>query len=317
MNKTYLKTLRFPQKDFDLIKEGAICFGITAILVLGAACIFGAPYRPAVTNQQIAKTDPILFEQSVLSDLNGQGSMSGYGPPYNHGTGSVQSLAGFHPQTWWGTPYKLNTAQDDVITPLTMLATASNNSDLRDAMQTYESASSAAQTTWDNNFAAALSKATVKNGNVDLASGNYGPVATMMNSELSLANSGLLSGALDNETNSGLYRWNVQNDLLFLQDQALPNIAQNLNMQGNQWGINHDEAAYPGPWWLTPYTFLYQVPPWSTSSAADEMAAYTIGFLFVLLTLLPWVPGLNKLPRLIPIYKLIWRDWYKIFRSND
>lgn len=316
MNKTYKETLKYPQKDFDLLKEATIGIGLTAVLVLGAAAIFGAPYRPAVTNQQVAKSSPIVIMQTAMGDLDGQGSIASYGPPYNNGTGNVQSIAGFHPGTYWGTPYQINTAKDDVITPLTMLATASKNTTLSNALKQYHEASGTQQQKWDQNFANALNKATVRGTNVEIPSGNYGPVETMMTSELNLASSGLLSGALDRETNKGVYTWNGQNDLLFLQGTALHNIAGQLNMKGEQWGINHDEASYPGPWWLTPYTFLYQIPPWSTSSAGDEMAAYSMAILFGILLFVPWIPGLNKLPKKLGLYKLIWRDWYRRNKTN-
>ena len=281
---------------------------------MGSTLVFGAPYVPAVTNQQIANQNPVLVEQTALGDLDGSGSIATYGPPYNNGLGNpqnVQSIAGFHPQTWWGTPYEVQTANADVISPLSMLAKADNNSQLLNALSTYQKASNSQKEKWDSNLSKALSKATASDGQVILPPGQYGPVALMMKDELSLAKSGLFSGALNRETNQGVYRWNVQNDLLFLQGKTLHSIAGNMNMKGEQWGINHDEAAYPGPWWLTPYTFLYQVSPWSTSSAGDEMAAYTIAILFLILTFVPWIPGLNKLPRLLPMYKIIWRDWYR------
>lgn len=313
--------MAFPQKDFDLIKEGTLSLVMVTVLVVAAAAVFGAPFRPAVTNQSIANQNPVLIEQTALGDLDGSGDMASYGPPYNNGwkgnAQSVQSIGSFAPQTWWGTPYALNTAQDDVLTPLSMLAKAGNNQALTQALQTYESASPTLQQQWDQNLATGLSKATVVNNVPVLPQGNYGPVSLMMQDELLMAKSGLLSGALTRETNGGVYRWNVQNNLLFLQGQALHQIAGQINMKGEQWGINHDELAYPGPWWLTPYTFLYQVPPWSTSSAGDQMAAYTVGFLFLLLIFLPWIPGLNRLPRWLPLYKLIWRDWYKRGLKED
>ncbi|QSO47159.1 hypothetical protein [Alicyclobacillus mengziensis] len=313
MNKAYQETLKYPQKDFDLIKEATIGITVTAVLVLGAAAIFGAPYRPAVTNQQIAQTQPITIMQTALGDLDGQGEMAQYGPPYNNGSGHTQSILGFHPGTFWGTPYQLNTAKADVLTPLSMLAKASNNPTLANDLTQYNNASASQKQTWDENLSNALNKATVQNGQVVVPSGNYGPVESMMNYELSLASSGLFSGALNRETNQGVYRWNVQNDLLFLQGSALHKVAGQLDMKGEQWGINHDEASYPGPWWLTPYTFLYQIPPYSTSAAGDEGAAFTMGFLFLILLLVPFIPGLNKLPKVLPVYKWIWRDWY---RSN-
>lgn len=315
-------TLQFPQKEFDMVKEGTVSLVIAGVLIVGVAAFFGAPYRPAVTNQQIASTKPILLEQTALGDLDGTGEMSHYGPPYNHGfhgeaPQNVQSILGYHPQTFWGTPYPVNTATDDVLNPLRMLATASNNAALSGAVATFQAAPFATQQTWAMNYANALKKAAVVNGRVVVPSGNYGPVQTMMTAELSFAKSGLLSGALDRESNPGtIYRYNIQDDLLFLQGKALHQIAHGIDMKGGQWGINHDEQPYPGPWWLTPYTFLYQIPPGSTAPWGDEFVAYTIAFLFVLLTLLPWIPGLNKLPRALPVHRLIWRDWYRRLETN-
>ncbi|MCI0184683.1 hypothetical protein [Sulfoacidibacillus ferrooxidans] len=314
-------TLRFPQKDFDMVKEGIVSLGIVGVAVVIVAAIFGAPYRPAITNQEIANQKPILVMQTAMGDLDGQGEMAAYGPPYNNGwhgvAQNIQSIGPFSPQTWWGTPYHLYTPNADVITPLTMLATASNNTALQAAIQTYNAASYTQQQAWDNNFTNALNKATVQNGQVVVPSGQYGPVQLMMNDELALAKSGLLSGALDRETNNGVYRWNIQNDLLFLQGPALHQYAKTIDMRGEQWGINHDEQAYPGPWWLTPYTFLYQVPPGSTSPSGDEIVAYTIAVLFGLLVLLPFIPGLNKLPRVLPVHRAIWRDWYKRLETTN
>ena len=36
-----------------------------------------------------------------------------------------------------------------------------------------------------------------------------------------------------------------------------------------------------------------------------------IGVLTLLVILLPFIPGLRSIPRLIPVHKLIWRDYYK------
>lgn len=47
------------------------------------------------------------------------------------------------------------------------------------------------------------------------------------------------------------------------------------------------------------------------------MAAYTAAILFGLLVFLPWIPGLNKLPRLLPLHRVIWRDWYKRLEAEN
>lgn len=98
-----------------------------------------------------------------------------------------------------------------------MLSSASDNGNLKRALITYVTASSTQQQSWNKNYNQALTKATVIHHRVIVPPGTYGPVAVMMNDELRMAKSGLLSGALDRETNNGVYRWNVQNDLLFLQ----------------------------------------------------------------------------------------------------
>ncbi len=315
MNKVRRDPNSFPQKDFDLIKEGTVSLVIVIVLVVVVSLIWKAPYSPAITNQQIANSNPILFEQTALNDLDGQSAMASYGPPYNNGwKGNItaaQSIGPLDPEAWWGTPYQVIPYSADVMKPLQMLATASGNTSLKQALSTYISASPAQQQSWDQNYNNALAKAKVENGKIVVPFGSYGPVALMMKDEMTMGKSGLLSGALNRETNQGVYRWNVQNDLLFLQGAPLEQIAKSRDILGGQWGINHDEVADPGPWWLTPYTFLYQIPPYNTSSAGDEMAAYTVGILFLLLVLLPFIPGLNKLPKVLPLYKVIWRDWYK------
>ncbi len=321
MNWPYPDERRFPIKDFDLIKEGTVSLLLLMVVILVIAAFAGAPYRPTVTNKDIALNNPVFFAQTALGYLDGSDSIASYGPPYNHGwqgqTTGVQSIAEFHPQTWWGVPYPVQPVQDFILTPLSSLATASHNSILKDAVQVYQTSPYSQQMRWNANYKKALSTAKVVGHQLYIIPGDYGPVDYLMQSELAMAQSGLLSGVLNSETNQGVYRWNVQNDLLFLQGKPLHDKAKNLNMLGEQWGINHDERAYPGPWWLTPYTFLYQVPPWSVSPAGDLMAAYTVAILFLLLMFLPWIPGLNRLPRILPLYKLIWRGWYRYRKEHD
>ncbi len=306
---------RSDMKDFDLIKEGFVSLLIMVILILVVAAFAKAPYRPSVTNRQVATSDPVLFTNTTLGYLDGTEAIASYGPPYNNGfqgqQGGVQSLGSFAPQTWWGIPYPINTTQDFVLRPLSQVAQASQNQTLAAALSAYQSTPVTQQIAWVSTYRNALSHATVVSGQVVVPPGNYGPLAVIIPAQLRLAQSGLLSGTLNQETNQGPYRWNVQNDLLYIQGDALHNAAQSINMLGEQWGINHDEQAYPGPWWLTPYTFLYQVPPWSTSPVGDMLAAYTVAVLVIILIFVPWIPGLNRLPRVLPVYRLIWRDWYK------
>ena len=68
---------------------------------------------------------------------------------------------------------------------------------------------------------------------------------------------------------------------------------------------------YLGQPWLWLYTFWYQVPPFSTSDNADALVWGLMMLLSLALLLIPFIPGLRDIPKLIPIHRLVWRDWYR------
>ena len=73
----------------------------------------------------------------------------------------------------------------------------------------------------------------------------------------------------------------------------------------------NETGSFPGQPWLWLYTMWYQVKPFSTSGNADSlvwglMMVLTLGFVFI-----PFIPGLRSIPRWIPVYKLVWRDYYR------
>jgi hypothetical protein len=59
--------------------------------------------------------------------------------------------------------------------------------------------------------------------------------------------------------------------------------------------------------WL--YTLWYQVPGFDNSANVDLIAVYLTGAATILLLAIPFLPGLRDIPRLIPVHRLIWRDW--------
>ena len=48
----------------------------------------------------------------------------------------------------------------------------------------------------------------------------------------------------------------------------------------------------------------------STSPSADIQAIAIITIIFLILVFVPFIPVLNRLPRWLGIYRLVWRDWY-------
>ncbi|AUW93112.1 MAG: cytochrome B6 [Sulfobacillus thermotolerans] len=299
---------RYVPEDFMKHLMGTL--GIVTILVLVLSALFGVPEKPPLTIQKYATQNPVTFEQVSLRALDGQGSIANYGPPYNNGTGNVESIL----QKWTGIIHPVNAAQDFILKPLTMAATL--NPSIKPALTQFESASPALQTLWEQNYTKALDHARVVNGQVVVPKGVYGPVASLMNATLRLGKSGLMSGALIRNPNV-VNRFDNQNYLLFLQGQPLQTAAAPLQLGGTQWGIIHSAIpGYPAAWWMTIPTWIYQWPFVANSSASDAIAL-SIGFLFWLaLAFTPWIPGWNQVPRYLGLYKLVWKDYYRTHRTR-
>jgi hypothetical protein len=296
-----------PTKPYDLLREGLVVLGVVLVVVLVLAAVFSSPDYPTVRGEDVANRQPIAYLRTCANILNGNSSIQNYGPPYTTDNANVQRLFGIDPQTWFGVKIPLDPKRDFVIRPLER--TAMINTQLNSSLETYKSATPEQQAAWGNAYLAALDKATVQEGKVEIPPGDYGPVAPMMDGMLSLGKAGLLEGAL--ESNSRLpFNVDLTRSLLFFQDDVDSSVAEKLDMLGEQWGVAHETGNYPGAWWLWPYAFLYQIPPMSTSDNADIQAIAIITLIFLIIFFLPFIPVLNRLPRWIGLYRVIWRDWY-------
>ena len=97
--------------------------------------------------------------------------------------------------------------------------------------------------------------------------------------------------------------------LLFLEDgQYYANLATAMNLTGDQWGVMNETGSYPGQPWMWLYQLWYHVPGWENSANLDLIAIYMTGLATLLLLLVPFIPGLRDIPRLIPLHRLIWRS---------
>ena len=141
------------------------------------------------------------------------------------------------------------------------------------------------------------------------------PLEPLMMGMLKLGRAGLLEGALESGPRQP-YTLNFTRSLLFFGDDVDSSVARTLDMSGGQWGISHETGPYPGAWWLWPYTFFYQIPPMSTSANGDLQVGAIMIAIFLILLFIPFIPILNRLPRWLPIHRLIWRDWYRRSRNE-
>src|SRR6202140_5736470 len=112
---------------------------VSLIVILGLAVFLSSPDVPAVTIQSWAQADPVDFTTTANDELAGQSVTASYGPPYNHGTGSVQSIGPFSPQSWAGVHANVDQHNDFVINPLKQAA--GNATQLTGLITTYETAS--------------------------------------------------------------------------------------------------------------------------------------------------------------------------------
>ncbi|MDE2360728.1 MAG: hypothetical protein KGL70_15260 [Betaproteobacteria bacterium] len=311
-SEAYLRGV--PMKRYDMIREGLIVLGaVTAVVVL-LAVSFGTPDYPTVTGKEVATKQPMLFLQRSLAYFSGQSGLQTYGPPYTKHDQNAQEVFGFiSPARWIGVVNPVDARHDLAMDPLERIAVL--DPEVAKALAIYTHAPPDQQQRWIKSYSAALRRATDDNGRVVLPQGDYGAVATLMNGMLSLARAGLLEGTLDSSSRLP-YDLNNTKSLLFLEGPIENNVARHLNELGNQWGMTNEMGPYPGAWWLWSYAFLYQLPGIASSPNADLIAGLIMATAFLVLIFLPVIPGLNRIPYRIPVYRLIWRDWYRRFEGQ-
>jgi Cytochrome b(N-terminal)/b6/petB len=298
---------RGPTRRYDILKEGTIATIVVLVLTFGLAGLLSSPNVPQLTIANWAKADPADFVQTAAAELNGTSETATYGPPYNNVSGSTQSLV-IHPQTWPGVQQPVNAAQDFVLSPLSKLA--ATDPALASALAAYRSAPAAQQLKWANAYAAAAAKVKFAGGRPVVPAASDGPVPALMAAEYALARSGALDADL--VAQQPFYGTNYTKPLLFIEDGAyFINKGEALHLGGDQWGVMNETGSYPGQPWLWLYTLWYQIPRFGASANVDMIAIFWTGVGTILLLLIPFIPGLRDIPRLIPLHKLVWRRYYR------
>lgn len=316
--RAYYSGLRMA--PYDVVREFLIALGVVTVLVILLSAFLSSPDEPPLTLKSIATSNPQSYVQTALNELDGNSGISDYGPPYNNGSGAVQYIGPISVQKLVGVHIPVNTAQDYVIGPLSQVA--ATNPAWKAALTRYINASPSRQAAWTAAYDKALSsKGTKQNGShlVVAACKNCGPVPTMMAAMLTLGQRGAMDGLL--LTSRQFYQTDYTRALLFTADpnnNVVDTKSAALNLQGSQWGVMNETGNYPGQAWLWLYSLFYQIPPYTTAWAAntDALAVLSVTILTLILMFLPWIPGLNRLPRYLFVYRLIWRDYYREQRAS-
>ncbi len=301
---------RGPSRRYDIIKEGTVATVIVGALVLVMAGVLSSPDVPPLTLQTWGRVAPVDFVYTAATELNGTALAANYGPPYNNGTGALQQVGPVSWQKLAGIAQPVNAAQDFVLRPLASLARTTPA--LAAALRTFDAAPPARQRAWATAYANATApgakKVPFNNGDLRLPAA--GPVPVMMSYELAMARSGSLDADLLAQRQ--FYGTDFTKPLLFIADGGYYiSQASKMHLTGDQWGVMNETGSYPGQPWLWLYTMWYHVSPFASSASVDVWAVYLTGIATLLLLLVPFIPGLRDIPRAIPVYRLIWRSWYR------
>jgi hypothetical protein len=337
-------TWQGPERRFDLVTEGTVAVVAVALLCVLAASLWGspdggltypgAPASPpgqAFSARYWDTNDPSDLTQTAVQELLGGSKTAGYGPPFNTTSGSSQEFIGIHPadvaKSIFGLTLPINTANDFVLAPVSQLV-APFDPAVAVAVRQYKLAggdlapgasadqlASPVQTAWLNNYAKALAASGAKftPTTAVVAPGNYGPVPLIIHAEQLIASNGSLDGYF--QSSDQQLSTNTTKGAMFFGDGTLwSTVATAQGVAGNQWGVMNEVWDYPGQVWLWLYAGMYQVPALNPSGNVN--LDLDVGLLMILLGFLlpmfaPWIPGINRVPRWIPLYKIIYRDYYR------
>jgi hypothetical protein len=299
---------------YDLVKELVIAVVAVGVIALIGAAVLSSPDVAPVTIATWSQADPVDFVTTATGELAGSSTSAGYGAPYNS-AGPGQSWGPIAPQSWFGVRIPIDSANAFVIQPLQRASFS--NTTLGTALSTWQNATADQQTTWLDAYSKALVDATVSDGAVAVADGDYGPLPVMMSNLVGIAQAGGLDGLL--VINGRFYQTDYTQPLLFMGDGGyLAGLADQAHLTGSLWGMMNETGQYPGQTWLWLYTMWYQVFPFNSDTGflgvnagnADLGIIILMTLLTVALALVPFIPFLRDIPRWIPIHRLIWRQYY-------
>lgn len=291
-------------RPYDLVKEIVVACLVVAVLALSLAALFSSPDEKALTVQSWVKAAPGDFAVTASGELAGTTTSAGYGPPYNNAA-EGQSLGPLKIAKWVGVRIPIDPAQSFVVEPLSTLTDPTVDG----ALAQWRSASADQQVKWATAYQGALTKAQGATSVPD-SGGQFGPVPAMITALVGMAGSGALDGAL--VTSQTPLPTDFTKPMLFLADSEgyFAAKADKQHLSGDQWGMMNETGSYPGQSWLWLFSFWYQIEPFKSSPNADAQVMALVGLLSLGFLFIPLIPGVRRVPYLIPVHRLIWKKWY-------
>ena len=132
----------------------------------------------------------------------------------------------------------------------------------------------------------------------------------MINAIIPAAKSGLYESILSRKDSD--YALRFLSDLHVLSKKALE-----FNMATAQWGMAREETGSllklpPGPWWFAPIGIINSSFNLLKNKHGDRIAAEILRLpMMLIFVLFPYIPFINRIPKLLPFAPLIWRARHK------
>ncbi|HET7320217.1 MAG TPA: cytochrome b N-terminal domain-containing protein [Candidatus Saccharimonadales bacterium] len=250
---------------------------VLVVLLLLLAIVFPSPFLKPDTVKSVAEADKKLVGQTLVKEFDRSSDTATY----------LDNID----------PYTYDTREIYVQRPYAQLVALQGTPNL---LQKYAAESEKVQATQLKQATDYFDK--VYPGKADAKN----PLEPAITSLVNMAAAGLYEPTLNSASPSGDKSTYA---LRFLADTGvMDDRAQALGITTDQYGMLREEQGHlpPGAWWLAPIGVLNHTVL-SNDDNGDRDGAIILGTFFLLLIAFPYIPGLNRLPEVFRLYKVIWR----------
>lgn len=268
-----------------------IIAAVMLVIVTLLAWLVGSPNWPRDTIAGVTQKDPGGAILAFTQDLDGTAPSASNTQEYGMG----------------------DPGQVFVIDPLTHAAPLLGQP-MDSALTTYDSASADQQTAWAAAYDKALGTITQSMGGDNMTAsspdytklgtltGDFGPVPTLTQAALKLAQTGYLEQyLLSVDPGHSFHLVNI-----WLYDHpAMLNTAVANGLTDDQWGMVKERGFDVGPWYLFLPAIIHVKLPNGADGAGFVIDNLLLAAFF--LFAVPLIPGLRSLPKYLKLYRLVYR----------
>ncbi len=274
-------------------KYPLIAGGLAALLIL-LGFVVGSPNTPRDTIAGVSRGDPGGAILAFTQELSG--TSTSWADADSRGMGEPSQV------------FVLNPVSDFAA----LLGKA-----VTQAVNTYDQASPTQRQAWAGAYEQALGTITPKTTGeaaslgitpspdytqVGSLSGDFGPVPTLVQADLTLARAGHLEQNLVGQDPGH----SLQLGTIWLYDHpAMLNYAMTGGFTDDQWGMVKERGFSVGPWYLIiPAIFHVKLPLGATGTG---FVLWNLLAASIFLLVVPLLPGLRNLPRRLGLYRFVYR----------